>query len=60
MKEPKKLNKEMIKEAIEDTLNEDSMIILEDGIDLAGNYSEDLSKDSCENFITFAPNITKE
>lgn len=37
---------------------EDSMLIMENGIDLAGNSIDELSLDSCENFITFSPNVT--
>ena len=32
----------------------DALVILEEGIDIAGNKIDDLNADSCENFV-FAP-----
>lgn len=34
------------------------MVIFENGVDIAGNAIAEMNDDACDNFITFAPNIT--
>lgn len=37
----------------------DEITIFENGVDIAGNKIAEMNDDACDNFITFAPNITK-
>jgi len=36
----------------------DEIVILSNGIDIAGNSVDSLNEGSCDNFISFSPNIT--